>query len=272
MPRPPRELDAAALALFARKGTEGRSGGTQVGDGNAVKVRRVMQITRDLTRMPMAESHILDLGCGDGVYAIEAGLQGAEVLAIDARTERMTAGIACASRHGLTNVTFQQEDVRNVGLATHGEFDVVYCLGLLYHLDVPDVFRVLENLQQMCTGLLVIDTWVSGTPEIEVTHLGRPYAGVRVREHSDEDPAEMRRRRLLNSIDNALSFHFTRAALFRVVYDVGFSSVFECVGPPEPGKPSNRLTLAACNGQRATVASYPWVNDLSEDEIDTRLS
>lgn len=268
---PPRGLDAEALDAFARKGIEGRRDGTQVGEGNAVKVRRIMQITRDLSSKPLDQVRILDLGCGDGVYAIEAGLSGAQVVALDARTERMAVGAACALRHGLTNITFLEGDVRRVRLATHGEFDVVYCLGLLYHLDIPDVLDLLENLYQVCAGFLVVDTWVTTAREPRAHRDARSYDGIRVREHEDDDPPAVRRGALLKSIDNSMSFHFTRPSLFRALHDVGFSSVFECVGPPEPGKPDNRLTLVAKKGDPVHVATYPWLDGLSEDEIRARI-
>ena len=46
----------------------------------------------DLTTNPIEQVSVLDLACGEGVYAIEAALRGATVLAIDARTERMGIG------------------------------------------------------------------------------------------------------------------------------------------------------------------------------------
>jgi hypothetical protein len=61
-----RELDADALALFARKGWEAGAGAPQTGEANGVKVRRIMQLTRDLARRPFDTLRILDLGCGEG--------------------------------------------------------------------------------------------------------------------------------------------------------------------------------------------------------------
>ena len=226
MPESFRQLDADALALFASKGLEAGPGAAQVGEANGVKVRRVMQITRDLARLPFGELRILDLGCGEGVYAVEAGLRGASVRALDARTARMDMGAACAARHGLDNVTFRQEDVRDVSRHTHGEFDVVYCLGLLYHLDAPDVFLLLERVSELCTGILVVDTLISLEGGIQVGRKDRVYEGQRFREHGDEDPPEVRRERVLRSIDNAFAFRFTRASLVHLLRDVGFTTVF----------------------------------------------
>jgi SAM-dependent methyltransferase len=265
------QLDPDALALFARKGLEAGPDTPQVGEGNAVKVRRVMQITADLTRRPFGELRILDLGCGEGVYAIEAGLRGAAVLGIDARTQRMDEGAACAERNGLASVSFSQEDVRQVTRNSHGDFDVVYCLGLLYHLEATEALALLENVQELCRGLLVVDTLISLEPRLEVDYDERTYAGERIREHRDDDPPEVRRQRVLRSIDNAFGFRFTREALVRALGDAGFSSVLECQVPLEPGKAADRVTLAALTGERVTISTYPWVNELSEAEIERRL-
>lgn len=266
-----RPLDDDALALFARKGKEGSLPVPQAGEANGVKVRRIMQITRDLARRPFAKLRILDLGCGEGVYAIEAGLRGADVLALDARTERMDMGAACAARHGLDNVRFLQRDVREVTRDAYGEFDVVYCLGLLYHLDVPDLFRVLENLNSLCAGMLVVDTLVSLDGGSEAVHGGRVYHGEKRREHGDEDSGQLRRSRVLKSIDNTFSFLLTRESLVRLLSDVGFSSVLECYAPPEPGKAGDRITIAALKGERVLISTYPWVNGKSDLEIEQRL-
>jgi SAM-dependent methyltransferase len=271
MAEPARELDPDALELFARKGLEGEGEVPQAGEANAVKVRRVMQITEDLLPGGLDDSRVLDLGCGEGVYAIEAALRGARVLALDARAERMEGGAAIAARHGLDKVEFRLEDVRGVSRATHGEFDVVYLLGLLYHLDATEALELLEAVHELCANLLVIDTLVSLAPDAEVERNGASYEGERRREHGDDDPPAVRRARLLRSIDSPAAFVFTHASLVRALRDVGFSSVFQCHAPPEPGKAADRMTLVAVKGRRVAISSYPWVNELSEAEIARRL-
>ncbi len=265
----PRPLDAEALALFARKGREGGPGVPQAGEANGVKVRRIVQLVRDLAPRPLDRLRVLDLGCGEGAYAIEAALLGAEVLAIDARRERMDEGAACAARQGLSNVRFVEGDVRRVARATHGDFDVILLLGLLYHLDEP--MPVLERLHELCTGLLLVDTLTSLAPDAEIAHRGRAYRGQWHREHADEDSTETRRGRVLKSIDNARSFRFTREALVRALHDTGFTTVLECHVPLEPGKAADRVTLAALRGESVRISTYPWVNGLSEEEIARRL-
>lgn len=266
-----RELDADALSLFARKGWEAGVGAPQTGEANGVKVRRIMQLTRDLARRPFGALRILDLGCGEGVYAVEAGLRGARVVAIDARTLRMNLGAACAARHGIDTVQFVREDVRRVTRETYGEFDVVYALGLLYHLDAPDLFEVLENIHALCAGLIVVDTLISPTAPSEVTWRGRVYRGQACREHNDGDSPGVRLSRVLRSIDNTFAFRLGRESLIRALHDVGFTSILECHVPFEPDRAEERITVVGMKGTPVLLSTYPWVNGRSEAEIARRL-
>jgi SAM-dependent methyltransferase len=265
-------LDADALALFARKGFEGGPHVPQAGLANGVKVRRVVQATQDLAGKPFDALRILDVGCGEGVYAIEAALRGARVLAIDARDERMREGAACAARHGLRTVEFRREDVRVVSLETHGRFDVVWCLGLLYHLDAPDLFSVLERLRDVCEGgLLVVDTLVARPGREPFAHAGRAYRGERVREHEDSDAPDVRRARMLRSIDNTFAVRLEKDSLLRLLEDLGATTVVEVHGPSEPGRADDRVTVAARFGGRVSLATYPWADGLSREEVERAL-
>jgi len=273
--RDPPPLDDEARALFARKGLEGGAGVPQAGEANGVKVRRILQLVADLAPAPFPSLRILDLGCGEGVYAIEAALRGAEVVAVDARRSRMAEGAACARRHGLGRLRFLEADARSVRRETHGEFDVVLLLGLLYHFDAPDLFERVMEARALARHLLLVDTLVAPeaaeTPET-FSWRGRAYCGRRVREHADDDPPEARRARPLRSIDNAFGVRLTRESLVRLLVDCGFTSVLECHAPLEPGRAPDRITLAARIGAPVRLASYPWVNGLSEEEIAARLA
>src|SRR5262245_36924557 len=98
------------LEVFARKGMTGGCGSVQVGNSNGTVVRRVMQITSDFAKVPFDQLKIIDFGCAEGVFAIEAALRGADVFAFDGRTERMKDGEQIARRLGLSNLRFEQRD------------------------------------------------------------------------------------------------------------------------------------------------------------------
>jgi len=226
-----------------------------------------MQISSDFAKVPFNQLKIIDFGCGEGVYAIEAALRGAEVLALDGRDERMKDGVRAAARLGLTKLRFEQTDIRNVNVGSHGMADVIFFLGILYHLDFNDVFPVLHNIYNMCREFVVIDTHIALRNEHPAQHDGEVYYGLKVREHADSDPEDARRSRLGASLDNPLSFIFTRESLFRLLNNIGFTCVCECIVPLEPYKPEDRITIVATKGKRVKISSYPWVNDRTEDEI-----
>jgi SAM-dependent methyltransferase len=256
------------LDAFARKGLDLRVAAPQTGAANGVKVRRIMQMLVQFADKPVNELSVLDLGCGEGVYAIEAALRGARVLAIDGRTERMDDGIAMAERLGLTNVRFEQKDIRRVSAHSHGEFDVVFFLGILYHLDESDVFQMLANLHGLCRQYLFIDTHISLFPDGRCSHEGRTYRGQRVREHGDADSEATRRARVGASLDNTFAFLFDRQSLVRALVDAGFQTVVECSAPLEPGKPADRITLLAGKSEPTVVSTYPWINGKTESEVE----
>lgn len=261
-------LDQRTIELFAIKGTQGGCGTPQTGNANGLKVRRVMQLIRDFSKKPFDQLRILDLACGEGVYAIEAALRGAEVRALDARAERMNEGAKAAERLALKNLSFEQTDIRNVNIDSHGRVDVVLFLGILYHLELRDAALVLKNIYEMCHQFVVVDTHIVLHGQVKVEHDGRSYEGKQVHEHADDDPEAVRRSRLLASLDNPTSFWFTKESLFRLLKDVGFTSVCECNVPLEPLKPADRITIIAAKGEPVQVSSYPWVNDKTEDEIE----
>ncbi|MBU0634672.1 MAG: class I SAM-dependent methyltransferase [Candidatus Omnitrophica bacterium] len=256
-------LDTKILKLFASKG----GSDPQIANANGVKVRRIMQITRDFAKAPLKQLKILDLACGEGVYAIEAALRGAEVIASDARTERMNEGVKAAESLGLKNLRFEQTDVRNVNVGSQGSFDVIFFLGILYHLDKSDVFAVLKNIYDMCLQFMIIDTHISLRVDDAVEYNGKTYYGQQVREHAADDSEAVRRDRALSSLDNVMSFWFTKESLFQLLNDIGFTSVCVCDVPLEPFKPQNRITIIAKKGEPVKISSYPWVNDKSEEEI-----
>jgi hypothetical protein len=148
---------------------------------------------------------------------------------------------------------------------------VIYCLGLIYHLDVPDAFLLLDNMFEICDRLLIIDAFVSLEAALSVSYRDKTYEGERVREHEDQDSSATRARRLLRSIDNTFAFRFSKESLMRALHDAGFSSVFECTEPPEPTKPGNRTTVVALKDESVSVATYPWINDLNEAEIEEHI-
>jgi ubiquinone/menaquinone biosynthesis C-methylase UbiE len=264
-------IDKETLDLFAKKGAQ-IANTVQSGNANALKVRRVMQLINDFSKKPFENLQILDLACGEGVYAIEAALRGASVIALDARTERMNEGASAAKRLGLSNLRFSQEDIRNITTDSHGGFDIVLFLGILYHLNESDALATLKNIYNITREFVIIDTHIALTGDVKIEIDDHAYEGHHYVEHRRSDPEELRRSRQQASLDNSTSFWFTKQSLFRLLEEVGFTSVCECNVPLEPFKPINRITIIASRGKPVSISSYPWINDKTEQEIEQIIS
>ncbi|HPL01339.1 MAG TPA: class I SAM-dependent methyltransferase [bacterium] len=255
-------LNKSALEVFKLKG-----------DQNAVKVRRVLQIAEDLSGGNMAGKKVLDLGCAEGAYSIELALRGAKVLGIDAREERMKFGRKIAQEKKIANLEFVQKDVREISKKT-GSFDLVLFLGLLYHLDAKDIFDLLPKIFQICRHFLIIDTHISLVAKEFVSNKGKKYAGIRLREHGDNESQDKILPRPGASVGNLYSFRFTKNSLVKLLNDQGFTTVFECHSPLEPTKEKmlgDRITLVAIKGDKTKLSTYPWLNDISEKEIERKM-
>ena len=169
----------------------------------------------------------------------------------------------------LTNLDIVQDDVRNLSRNKYGFFDVVLCLGILYHLDVPDVFAFIESIADVCQDIAVIDTRIAMGPTQSYVYQGTKYWGQRINEgHDPSDTPAEKIKRYWASLDNLTSFHLSRTSLYIILGRVGFTSVYECYIPPEPTKPIDRITLLAVKGARQKIISSP----LMEENPNGRLA
>jgi SAM-dependent methyltransferase len=220
-----------------------------VGTGEFL-VYSIVQPVADLAGKPLGDLRILDLGCQEGGYAIELALHGAEVVGIEARQANIDKARASAAALGLDGVTFEVGDVRDLSERLLGRFDVVLCLGVLYHLGARDAVRLIEDCASLCDRLLVIRSAVGLSPDFDEVINGRRYRGRRYREDVQQLGA---------SIDNEVSVLPTRASLLNLLADVGLSSVLEVRNPVVPGFDDIRdsVTYVAIRGDRLPFRSVP---------------
>jgi hypothetical protein len=247
--------------------------------GDEPKLARIVQVVADLAALSgrsLEELRILDLASLEGMYALELGARGASVLAIEGREANRAKAQLAADALGLDRVTFELGDVRGLSRERHGEFDIVLCLGILYHLDAPDVFDFVEQIAEVCRLGAIFDTSVGAVAEEVREHGGERYHGVSLFEHEPDEPEEVRNARLWSSLDNPRAFAPTRSSLLRLLARSGFTSVFECLVPPESDKPATRLTLLALKGTPtrpllapdAPVAFPPEPHGHSQSSLD----
>jgi SAM-dependent methyltransferase len=96
---------------------------------------------------------VLDVGCGVGHLAQFFVRRGCTVVAVDVRPENIES---LRSRYPALEAHVL--DTEREPLSRLGRFDVVFCYGLLYHLENP--LAALRNMASVCDDLLLLETIV----------------------------------------------------------------------------------------------------------------
>lgn len=124
---------------------------------NAARGETVARLLPELKQRLNLET-ALDLGCGLGHYAKLLHGHGLDVLAVDGRSENVEE-----ARRRHPQLKFQVADAQDPNLAQLGKFDLVFCFGLLYHLENP--FRVIRSIAKLSSKLILIEGIVYPSPE-----------------------------------------------------------------------------------------------------------
>lgn len=91
----------------------------------------------------------LDAGAGVGFFSQTLADCGLNVRGFDGRTENVVE-----ARKRFPNIPFEQANLEEHSVLTLGEFDLVLCFGLLYHLENPLLaVRHLRSLTEKCSLL-----------------------------------------------------------------------------------------------------------------------
>jgi hypothetical protein len=195
---------------------------------------------------------LADLGCLEGGYTIEFARLGFQSLGIDVRPLNIEACRYAQSKVNLPNLEFAVDDVWNI--EKYGSFDVMFCCGLLYHLDHPRKF--LDIISKVTSRVLILDTHFSeasdspsliqprrlrrfvskflplqhtATTTHKLGHL-RTHEGLQGRWFSEfltDRAFRDRANRRLASWDNRTSFWIQREYLIGAIKDAGFDLVLE---------------------------------------------
>jgi SAM-dependent methyltransferase len=236
-----------------------RDGVYTVGDrplATDFRLRWLLQLASDLSHGELDRLRVLDLGCEEGHFAVEFARHGAEVVAVDVREAHLRRARFLADATGAELRTVQA-DVRELDADALGEFDLVHCLGLHYHLDTPDLFAFFETLARLCRWALVLYGNFSLDGREAREHAGRVYHGASVFEHAEGASEEERRRAGLASAGNPRSFWLTKPSLVNLLADSGFRSVSEQLFPRGETWHADRVTLLALKGAEPEVLGMP---------------
>ncbi|MGC2332173.1 MAG: class I SAM-dependent methyltransferase [Candidatus Acidiferrales bacterium] len=112
----------------------------------------------------------LDVGCGFGYFSGYLKGLGLQVTAVDGREENVNE---TAKRN--PGVKCIVADVEGISPSEFGQFDLVFCVGLLYHLENP--FRAVRNLKGLCGGIALLETVVAPVRGIATVLYEEPAVG-----------------------------------------------------------------------------------------------
>ncbi|MBI4598371.1 MAG: FkbM family methyltransferase [Candidatus Omnitrophica bacterium] len=156
----------------------------------------------------------LDVGCGFGYFTRYLAEVGWHVTGLDGRQRNILE-----AQRRYPDVRFIVENVEEVSAQAIGQFDAVFCLGVLYHLENP--FRAVRALYEVTRRYLVIDTIVipNSQPSLMLFEEGKA--------------------------DNQ-GLHYTacvpsESALVLMLYKAGFAAVYRPDGCPDHNEYVQRI-------------------------------
>lgn len=158
--------------------------------------------------LPLRGKTVLDVGAGVGYLARVLVELGCRVHCVEGREDNVAV---LRARH--PDIAASVGDAEHFDFAALGRFDVVFCYGLLYHLENP--LAALRNMAAACGELLLLETTVcdSDQPLLQLV---------------DEPPSS---NQALARIGNRPSPSYVAFALNRV----GFAYVYAPKTPPQHG-------------------------------------
>lgn len=127
---------------------------------------------------------ILELGALEGAqtFLLAEGGGVNKVLALEGREANLRKARFVRELLRVENAEFAQANLEEADLSSHGQFDAVFCCGLLYHLPKP-----WELLQQLPSIAPILFLWTIYAPENESIELPN---GMRGKIHHEGGPDE----------------------------------------------------------------------------------
>jgi tRNA (mo5U34)-methyltransferase len=101
---------------------------------------------------------VLEIGPADGYFTKQLTLRGARVTAYDYAAKDFYGFAVMEALHGAP-FDFVHGTIYDIGQFAFEPFDLVLCLGVLYHL--PDMVRAMHLLRGVCRNRLIVETVVA---------------------------------------------------------------------------------------------------------------
>jgi len=174
----------------------------KISDARGAFLRRVLPDLKAVQGLKTA----VDAGCGVGFFSCLLEENGFHVTGFDARPENVEE-----ARRRYPAISFETGNVESADVTNLGQFDLVVCFGLLYHLENP--FQALRNMYALAKDALLLESMC--VPD------ERPCLVLRD-ECRDDDQGL-----------NYVAFYPSESALTKMCYKAGFPYVYRFVWLPE---------------------------------------
>lgn len=129
--------------------------------------------------LDLSGKRVLDIGCADGYFTFLAETRGANVVAIDAWPQQ---GFFFAHEVRGSKAEFHRMDIYDLQPDTFGAFDIVFFMGVYYHLKNP--ILALERIASVTREMAIIES------QIIDLEPGQGEAFSRFYEHDDLAPGD----------------------------------------------------------------------------------
>lgn len=154
---------------------------------------------------------VLDIGASDGFYSFEAERRGAEVTAVDSCPSDQTGFDVARDILG-AKTRFVQENIYDLPSLSLGRFDIIFFMGVIYHL--PDPYLALEIVRSL--------TKSGGKVFLESAIIDNGYRTVAGEEHEVPDNFKDFPIALFTRLNPTQHWLFTALALRRLSEDISF--------------------------------------------------
>lgn len=128
---------------------------------------------------------ILELGSLEGAHSfiLASRPRVKRVVALEGREANLRKARFVQKLLQINNVELAQANLEDADLSRYGNFDAVFCCGLLYHL--PEPWRLVEQLPSIAP---VLFTWTQYAKEDEARDLGNGLRGKTCAEGGPDEP------------------------------------------------------------------------------------
>ncbi len=171
---------------------------------NSARAEVVSRLLAEL-KTPLNLQTAVDVGCGLGYFSALLSSHDLDVVGVDGRLQNVEE----AQRRN-PGIRISHHNAETGSLAELGKFDLVFCFGLLYHLENP--FLTIRTLQGITNGLLLIES---------VIFPGEDPIMALIDENKYEDQGL-----------SYVAFYPTEACLIKMLYRAGLQHVYRFTQQP----------------------------------------